>query len=154
MTTYFAHTGTQPDKSNWQLLKDHLYAVAEIAEYVITSYSIHYTKLYEVTNVEYGDYEGTISIQNNSPTPDFRIPVSMKVVDYNDPDYLKQIDGDVVDVEYNKTANLMVLACKSPNMLHLYQTADNTITSIALNEPPNRITSYNVCYTKLLRIAG
>ena len=89
------------------------------------------------TNLDFGDYESTISILNNSPTPDFRIPVSMKVVDYNDPNYLKQIEGDVVDVEYNKTAKLMAIACKSPNKLHLYQTASNTITSINLNEVPN-----------------
>ena len=105
--------------------------------FLYPSESIDITFNRQATNLDFGDYEGTISILNNSSTPDFRIPVSMKVVDYNDPDYLKQIDGDVVDVEYNKTANLMAIACKSPNKLHLYQTADNTITSIDLNETPN-----------------
>ncbi|MEP2650663.1 MAG: CRISPR-associated helicase Cas3' [Paraglaciecola sp.] len=32
MNKYFAHSGTLPDKSDWQTLKDHLYSVAEIAE--------------------------------------------------------------------------------------------------------------------------
>jgi len=107
--------------------------------FLYPSESIDITFNRRVTNLDFGDYEATISILNNSPTPDFRIPISMKVVDYNDPNYLKQIDGDVVDVEYNKTANLMAIACKSPNKLHLYQTASNTIISINLNEVPNCI---------------
>lgn len=33
MTNYFAHSGTQTDKSDWQTLKGHLYNVAEVAEH-------------------------------------------------------------------------------------------------------------------------
>lgn len=32
MNKYFAHSGTRSDKSDWQILKDHLHSVAEVAE--------------------------------------------------------------------------------------------------------------------------
>jgi len=86
-----------------------------------------------------GDYTANISVFNNSSTPDYQLTCTMHVIDYNKPEILKALEGDVVDVEYNKASDLMAIACKSPDKLYLYSTTSNSISSTDLPATPNCI---------------
>ena len=83
---------------------------------VITSYSIHYTKLYDRVHTEIGRHCKGAVIRNK------RVPVDYILHDSD----MVRIIRDEKPVRFEQE---MLTRCKTPN----------------------RITSYNVCYTKLLR---
>lgn len=89
-----------------------------------------------ITELEPGDYNFQITILNNSTNPAYQLPGSMKVIDFMNPDYLKLVEGDITDAEYNKETALMAVVCKSPNLLHLYNTATNTVNTVTLPAVP------------------
>ena len=91
---------------------------------VITSYSIHYTKLYEWTNLPVG-------MANRPGIRYGDLAESSKVKFHHVLTTLFSSQG------YLKTTSIMKL--------------DDILNEVYETAYQNRITSYNVCYTKLLR---
>ena len=114
------------------------------ADAVITSYSIHYTKLYE-RNVQFylnGEEAGSVTAKQ-----DFTLSMTViwDVWTQNE----RWVGGlpekdDLLD----DTRNTMYV-----DWIHTYTLAEDFNVSSFAHEDSGRITSYNVCYTKLLRIS-
>jgi len=95
-------------------------------------------KFSSVTNgMSPGVYNAVVTITSNSQTPSISIPVSLVVADVMDPNSLTMLEGDVVDVEFYKPGNRMVIVSKSPNKLQLFNAETNSITSVSLPAIPN-----------------
>ena len=106
---------------------------------VITSYSIHYTKLYETIGPRLGDRPGIIAeIKRASPSKGW---------------IRRELDAARYAKIYEEAGACAVSTLTEP---HFFggSLSDLEDASSATREVPilrNRITSYNVCYTKLLR---
>ena len=128
-------------------------ALSNSSRYVITSYSIHYTKLYDAQAV------------------DWSRSLQVPVVATNDVRFLDAEDFEAHEVRYCICNGFTLEDERRPRLYSPQQylrSADEmvelfsdipaaTANSVAIAEACNlrlhlRITSYNVCYTKLLRI--
>ena len=127
--------------------------------FVITSYSIHYTKLYEITVPlpAYVDSFSGVGLRNGNTGRELRVR-SARVYDPTETAGLRpknpvQTAGDAVvvmdGIEVTRPGN--AISDLVPGLtVNLWQASDDPVK---LKVEP-RITSYNVCYTKLLRIGA
>ena len=128
-----------------------------VVSHVITSYSIHYTKLYETDEeaaMQFDFNKEYITEARQSITMD--VPVST-IVARSD-----TAARGIVDSIRDHQTNMVVLGWKGYTEKQSYEmgnTLDRVIETAPCNimiikpgeEGLHRITSYNVCYTKLLR---
>ena len=95
---------------------------------VITSYSIHYTKLYEA-NKPFGQVIKTVAQVQSVPSDEITLTA--------------KTNGTVQFLSNNLVVGKTVSGSEK-----LFSISGN---QLAVNNSAVRITSYNVCYTKLLR---
>ena len=114
-------------------------------QHVITSYSIHYTKLYE------GQIEGDHSFRKVSGTLNWIIGMSLS--------NRKEPDSRTVtsrrNKDYDESSSFGLFRTESNDIKRLFKDLHEKSLNFGVNYRYNfrssRITSYNVCYTKLLR---
>ena len=121
--------------------------------HVITSYSIHYTKLYEFTDLEKIWF--VVSPQNplkkrSSLLDDYQRLhlVRLAIEDSKGKFHVSNIEFEMPKPSYTIDTLTYLKEKYQNNEFIIIMGADNLLT---LNKWRNRITSYNVCYTKLLR---
>ena len=114
------------------------------AEYVITSYSIHYTKLYDLgCATGHPSYVMSSSFANQTIA---QIELFTRTSDYPVGVYTlpKHLDEKVARLQLKKLAVTLTELTDE-------QAAYIGVPKEGPYKPDHRITSYNVCYTKLLR---
>ena len=126
-----------------------------LVHYRITSYNVCYTKLLRsalIEDIEQLAQRDTttnrqILLNGRIPDPDLRYDPKKKLIAQ-----LSQNMNFLADMSVEEFLKLHAKCRgKNPNLVDQVIEAANALTGEPIRKDMNRITSYNVCYTKLLR---
>lgn len=84
-----------------------------------------------------GEHEGEIIFETNDPAnPILKLTVKINVLSYENPESMIPIEGTVVDAEFDKTTNTLVLITQNPSILVSYNTDTKTKKQIGIERTP------------------